>query len=225
MFIKNEHLKSGTRGEARALGLLVSLEEASERAILSITVWDRTSSNIKILTSRYTLLFRNVQNTFGVISTITSLGSQYDSLSWPGRGAGNGVVDGKWSPAGPAPSCCVLWEKNHMKLREEACDLRTSTCTRPQMLVFCSKSGVSPIFHRVCCEASHSSQSLKPTLTPHLLCLSSLSANDLASFSQRKCRETSLSPTYTLTCDYNHPTLLLEERSQCPVQTNPSHMC
>ena len=112
-----------------------------------------------------------------------------------------------------------------MKLREEACDLRTSTCTRPQMLVFCSKSGVSPIFHRVCCEASHSSQSLKPTLTPHLLCLSSLSANDLASFSQRKCRETSLSSTYTLTCDYNHPTLLLEERSQCPVQTNPSHMC
>lgn len=95
MFIKNEHLKSGTRGEARALGLLVRLEEASERAILSITVWDRTSSNIKILTSIYTLLFRNVQNTFGVISTITLLGSQYDSLSWPGRGVGNGVVDGR----------------------------------------------------------------------------------------------------------------------------------
>lgn len=57
------------------------------------------------------------------------------------------------------------WERRHV-------NSRTSTCTRPQMLVFCSRSGVSPIFHRVCCETSRSSQSLKPIVTPHLLSLS-----------------------------------------------------
>lgn len=51
---------------------MVRLEEASERAILSVTLWDKTSSNIKILTLIHTLVFTNIQNTFRVIPTIIS---------------------------------------------------------------------------------------------------------------------------------------------------------
>lgn len=184
---------------------------------------DRSRSDIKIVTLIYILLFTDVQNTFRVISIIISLGSQCDSSSCGGKLVELWMAS-KESQASPK-LLCAMGEKSHKAERGDMWIQGLQHALGPKCWSF--------VLGQYSLQSSTEAAAKPPILlnlgNPPLLLTSLLSANDLASFSQRKCRETSLSPvqkpTYTLTCNSSHPTLLLVERGQSPIQTNPSHLC
>lgn len=138
--------------------------------VLSLSIWDRTTSNSKILTLIHTLLFEKCPEHIQ--------GHFYNNISWFSirflkGGKGNGGMHGKCGNAEPAPSCWLLQERKIAQGREgRNVNSRTSASTSPQMLVgnpTYSRSLLSLIFHGGGCKHLNS---LKPTLTLHLLTLS-----------------------------------------------------
>lgn len=203
---------------------LVRLEEVSETTV-SAYQFGINGAKIKILILIYTFFLMSKIHSRSFYHNITCISIWVLKLGGKERSQWWQVRKCRISPK----LLCATWEKAQEAERMRV-NLRTWTSTGP-------KWGLEAINfqgqHSLPCFTEAVTKTLLfPNLwNPPLLSNSPLSANDLAFLLQKKCRELaytlsiSYKPTCTLTCNYGHPSHLLEGRGDSPVQTSPSHNC